>query len=90
MVPVPVWSPSCLSAIHSEVYNRKVLTTYSGLGDGVIISNLDLCLDYGALFNICEEFPGLPLKFFGTGEAIPDDIESATGERILAGMFKLN
>jgi len=80
----------CLSAIHSEVYNRKVLTTYSGLGDGVIISNLDLCLDYGALFNICEEFPGLPLKFFGTGEAIPDDIESATGERILAGMFKLN
>lgn len=80
----------CLSAIHSEIYNRKVSSTYEALADGLIFTNLDLCLNYGALFNICEEFPSLPLKFFGTGEVIPEDIESATGERILAGMFKLN
>lgn len=80
----------CLSAIHSEIYNRKVVSTYQELAEGLIITNLDLCLNYGALFNICEEYPGLPLKFFGTGDVIPDDIEAATGERILAGMFKLN
>ncbi|MCF8058701.1 MAG: hypothetical protein K9K67_05360 [Bacteriovoracaceae bacterium] len=80
----------CLSAIHSEIYNRKVTSTYESLADGLIITNLDLCLNYGALFNISEEYPSLPLKFFGTGEVIPEDIESATGERILAGMFKLN
>ncbi len=80
----------CLSAIHSEIYNRKVTSTYESLADGLIMTNLDLCLNYGALFNISEEYPSLPLKFFGTGEVIPEDIESATGERILAGMFKLN
>lgn len=80
----------CLSAIHSEIYNRKVTSTYETLADGLIITHLDLCLNYGALFNICEEHPGLPMKFFGTGEVVPEDIESATGERILAGMFKLN
>ena len=80
----------CLSAIHSDIYNRRVVSTYQNLSDGLIITNIDLCLNYGALFNICEEFPNLPLKFFGTGEVIPEDIESATGERILAGMFNLN
>jgi flagellar biosynthesis protein FlhF len=80
----------CLSAIHSEIYNRKVASTYEILADGLIVTHLDLCLNYGALFNICEEHPGLPMKFFGTGEVVPEDIESATGERILAGMFKLN
>jgi len=80
----------CLSSIHSEIYNRKVITTYQGLADGLIVTYLDQCLNYGAIFNICEEFPRLPLKFFGTGDVIPDDIEAATGERILAGMFKLN
>ena len=80
----------CLSAIHSEIYNRKVITTYQNISDGLIITHLDQCLNYGAIFNICEEYPRLPLKFFGTGDVVPDDIEAATGERILAGMFKLN
>ncbi len=80
----------CLSSIHSEIYNRKVLSTYQNIADGMIVTYLDQCLNYGAIFNICEEYPKLPLKFFGTGDVVPDDIEAATGERILAGMFKLN
>ncbi len=80
----------CLSAIHSELYNRKVAVTYESVADGMVVTNLDLCLNYGALFNICDEFQGLPLKFFGTGEIVPEDIEAATGERVLAGMFKLD
>lgn len=78
----------CLSAIHTELYNMKVLNKYKSIANGIVLSNLDLCLNFGALFNLSEEFPGLPYKFYGTGEVIPDDIESATVERILAGIFQ--
>lgn len=79
-----------LSAIHTETYNRKVVSRYQDLADGMIVSSLDMCLNYGGLFNLAQGYKQLPLKFFGTGEVIPDDIESATAERILAGVFKLN
>lgn len=79
----------CLSAIHAEIYNRKVATRYQGIADGSVISHLDLCLNFGAIYNVAREYQGLPLKFFGTGEVVPDDIEAATAERILAGMFQL-
>ncbi len=78
-----------LSAIHSELYNKKVVSLYKGLADGLVISHLDLCMNFGALFNLSEAFPELPYKFFGTGKVIPDDLEAATAERILAGIFHL-
>ncbi|WP_044557222.1 flagellar biosynthesis protein FlhF [Halobacteriovorax marinus] len=77
-----------LSAIHSEIYNRKVVSRYKSLANGIVISNLDLCLNFGALFNITEENSDLPLKFYGTGEVVPDDLEAATAERLLAGIFQ--
>jgi signal recognition particle GTPase len=79
-----------LSAIQSELYNRKVLGTYRRISDGIVVSHLDACLNFGALFNIASEMKELPYKFFGTGEVIPDDLESATAERLLAGIFKLS
>jgi len=39
------------------------------------------------LFNIAADEKRLPLKFYGTGDVIPDDLEAATVERILAGVF---
>jgi flagellar biosynthesis protein FlhF len=78
----------CLSSIHSELYNKKVANRYKSLADGSVVTNLDLCLNYGALYNISEEYPELPFKFYGTGEVIPDDLEAATAERILAGIFQ--
>ncbi len=78
-----------ISAIHSELYNRKILSKYKEKLNGVIISNVDQCLNYGALVNTHYKFNNLPLKFFGTGPTVPDDIEGATAERILAGMFNL-
>lgn len=78
----------CLSSIHSELYNKKVANRYKSLADGSVVTNLDLCLSYGALYNISEEYPELPFKFYGTGEVIPDDLEAATAERILAGIFQ--
>ena len=79
-----------LSGIHSEIYNRKMLSSYQQLVDGISISHLDQCLCFGHLFNLADAYPELPLMLFGTGEIIPDDIEDATAERILSGIFKLN
>lgn len=78
-----------ISAIHSELYNRKILSKYKDRLNGVIISYVDQCLNYGALVNTHCKHDKLPLKFFGTGPVVPDDIEGATAERILAGMFNL-
>lgn len=79
---------STLSAIHSELYNRKILARYKDIIDGVIISHVDLCMNFGALFNVHKSHNKLPLKFFGTGPVVPDDIEGATAERLMAGLFQ--
>lgn len=79
-----------LCAIHTELYNRKVLGTYRRLSDGIVVSHLDACLNFGALFNISWDIRDLPFKFYGTGEIVPDDIETATSERLMAGIFKLS
>jgi len=78
-----------LSAIHSELYNRKILSTYRRLSDGAVVSHVDACLNFGSLFNITQDIKDLPYKFFGTGEVCPDDLEPATAERLMAGIFKL-
>lgn len=78
-----------ISAIHAEVFNRKLMTRYQDLLDGVVITHLDLCMSYGALFNIHLSHNHIPLKYFGTGPSIPDDIENATAERLMAGLFQL-
>ena len=77
------------SAINSEVYNRKIVSKYKDFSDGVIISYVDQCMSFGSLLNVHYANLDLPLKFFGTGQTIPDDIEAATAERILAAMFRL-
>jgi flagellar biosynthesis protein FlhF len=79
-----------LSAIHSEMYNLKVLNRYSTLSDGIVVSNIDQCLNFGSLFNLGLIEHRLPFKFYGNGETVPDDIEAATAERILAGLFQIS
>lgn len=79
---------STLSAIHSELYNRKIIARYKDIVDGVIISHVDLCMNFGALFNVHRAHNKLPLKFFGTGPVVPDDIEGATAERLMSGLFQ--
>ncbi len=78
-----------LSSIHSEEYNRRILNTYKNMIDGIVLSHLDLCLNYGALYNLAFDFYQVPFIFFSTGKVIPDDIEAATPERIVGGIFDL-
>lgn len=77
-----------ISAIHSELYNRKILARYKDIVDGVIISHVDLCMSFGAIFNVHRAHNNLPLKFYGTGPVVPDDLEGATAERLMAGLFQ--
>ncbi len=78
-----------VSAIHSEIYNRKIISKYCNFLNGIIINHIDMCLNFGALINVHDEFKKLPLVFFGIGRVIPEDIEAATSERLLGSLFKL-
>lgn len=77
-----------LSAIHSELYNRKIVNKYRTISDGINITHLDQCLSFGTIFNVHEMATDLPLIFYTTGRVIPNDIEPASAERLLGGMFK--
>jgi len=66
----------------SELYdavNRFTLFNPKGL----IISKLDEAVIYGAIYNVSQRSK-LPLVYFTTGQVVPDDIEEATGERLVA------
>lgn len=76
-----------ISAIHSESYNKKIINKYKFLTDGISVSMMDLCLNFGSIFNLCEL--KIPFIFFGTGKLIPDDLESSTSERVLSGIFQI-
>lgn len=78
-----------ISAIHSELFNKKTINKYGKLANGLIVTHLDECLDFGSLFNLQCLDNRLPFKFYGNGEVIPDDIEAATPERILGGIFNI-
>ena len=66
---------------------QKPINKYKFLTDGLSVSMMDLCLNFGAIFNLCEF--KIPFVFFGTGKLIPDDLESSTSERILSGIFQI-
>lgn len=77
-----------LSAIHSEIFNRRIISKYQEMANKVIINHIDLCMNYGALVNLQTVNNEIEFLFYGNGVVIPEDIETATSERILAGMFQ--
>ncbi len=79
-----------ISAVQSEAYSKNLIAKWREFADGINVSHLDLCLDFGALYNIAEGHPQLPYKFFGTGPTIPEDIEAASAERIIGSIFRLS
>jgi flagellar biosynthesis protein FlhF len=78
-----------LSALQTEIYNRKILSKYKDFVSGTIITYMDQCLSYGPLINAQYAFKNMPFIFYSTGPVVPEDIESATSERIIASMFEL-
>ncbi len=78
-----------ISAIHSEIFNRRIISKYKNLADGIIINHVDLCMSFGSLINVHCTAPDLPFVFYGTGKSMPNTIEHATSERLVSGLFKL-
>jgi flagellar biosynthesis GTPase FlhF len=77
-----------LSAIHSELYNKKVAQKFKEVVDGFVVSHIDLCLNLSVLINLqfgCKK----PYVFFGTGSVVPDDIEEASKERLIQEIFNI-
>ncbi len=77
-----------LSAIHSELYNKRISQIYKDIADGAVVSHLDLSLNLSALVNV-QFFNKLPYKFFGTGPVIPKDLEEASREKIISHILSL-
>ncbi|MCG8333811.1 MAG: flagellar biosynthesis protein FlhF [Proteobacteria bacterium] len=50
--------------------------------DGVVFTKLDESTNYGSIFNHSIRFK-LPMTFLTTGQNVPDDIETATRERLI-------
>jgi len=55
---------------------------------GVIVSKLDEAMLYGCIYNISQKSK-LPLVYFTTGQNVPDDIEEASAERVVALLLDL-
>lgn len=56
--------------------------------DDLIVTHLDECQHFGALYSLMLEM-ALPLHSFGLGTKMPDDFEVATRERILDLIFHI-
>lgn len=63
----------------AEMMNRFSCFKPSGL----IISKLDEASVYGGIYNLTQK-SALPLTYFTTGQRVPEDIEEATAERLVA------
>jgi flagellar biosynthesis protein FlhF len=55
---------------------------------GLVFSKLDESTLHGALYNVPQKVR-LPLLYFTTGQKVPDDIEQATAERVVALVMDL-
>ncbi len=77
-----------LSAIHSELYNKRVCNKYADIIDGLVVSHLDQCLNLSSLINLQYE-TSKPYIFFGNGRVVPKDIEEASADRLISEIFNV-
>ncbi len=56
--------------------------------EGIIFSKLDEAISFGAIYNLSHRLK-LPLIYFTTGQKVPEDIETATQERMAALLMDL-
>jgi flagellar biosynthesis protein FlhF len=54
----------------------------------VVFSKLDESWAFGEIFNIASLFQ-IPLSYFATGSQVPEDIESATKERVIERILRI-
>lgn len=65
------------SDIHEVVSRFRIFTPV-----GMVFSKLDETSVYGCIYNV-QRRCGLPLLYFTVGQRVPEDIEKASGERVV-------
>lgn len=56
--------------------------------EGLIFSKLDEASSFGAIYNVSMRSK-LPLSYFTTGQRVPEDLEVASGERLVSLLLEL-
>lgn len=79
----------CLSAIHSEIYNKKFLHQVHRDVDYICFTHTDLCINWVSMMNVHCHFPQVPLAVLSTGPMIPQDISEVKCEEFIKNMFGL-
>ncbi|MCM0605718.1 MAG: hypothetical protein KA715_06470 [Xanthomonadaceae bacterium] len=78
-----------LSASTSDAENFELTRRAKDISpEGLIFTKLDDAVKFGTIYNVSERFK-LPLQYFSTGAKFPDDIETATPERVVAKIMGL-
>lgn len=79
----------CLSAIHSELYNKKFLHQVHRDIDYICFTHTDLCLNWVSMMNVHSNFAQIPLAIISTGPMIPQDISEIRADEFIKNMFGL-
>lgn len=79
----------CLSAIHSELYNKKFLHQVQRDLDLICFTHTDLCINWVSMMNVHCHYSQLPLAALSTGPMIPQDLSEVKGEDFIKNMFGL-
>jgi flagellar biosynthesis protein FlhF len=78
----------CSATEKQEQIERGVRAWSSLAIQSLAFSKLDESWSFGEIFNVSSKW-SIPLSFFSTGQAIPEDLERATRERVVERIFGL-
>jgi len=78
-----------ISALAKDSDTEETCRRYNQVNfDSLIFNHLDEASNHGVIYNSMKHFEK-PLHSFGVGPRLPEDVESATKERVLDLIFKL-
>lgn len=79
----------CLSAIHSDLYSKKLLNQLHREVDFISFSHTDLCLNWAVILNLHFQYHNIPLAHFSSGPIIPKDLVEVEPAYLIKQMFGL-
>jgi flagellar biosynthesis protein FlhF len=86
-IDVPVDIHLALSVTEKEAQMDRAVRAFSEIGlQSLIFNRLDESWSFGEIFNLSHRW-SIPLSYFGTGQAVPDDLERASRERVIERLF---
>ncbi len=73
-------APTTESVLHDVIQQHRTISIHR-----LVFTKLDEVADYGKLFNLLHH-TGLPLSYLSMGQRVPEDLELATSQRMIALM----